>query len=59
MGETRNNDRQDRLRAALRENLKRRKQQARGRAGSVQEPAREPLQKGDTGPDEPVTDPAG
>jgi hypothetical protein len=28
-----NKDRQDRLRAALRENLKRRKQQAKGRAG--------------------------
>ena len=33
MADTKNKDRQDRLRAALRENLKRRKQQAKGRAG--------------------------
>ena len=33
MPDVRNKDRQNRLRAALRENLKRRKQQTKGRAG--------------------------
>jgi hypothetical protein len=33
MADAKNNDRKDRLSAALRENLKRRKQQLRGRAG--------------------------
>jgi hypothetical protein len=33
MADVKNNDRKDRLSAALRENLKRRKQQLRGRAG--------------------------
>jgi hypothetical protein len=35
MADVRNNDRKDRLSAALRENLKRRKQQLRGRAGEA------------------------
>jgi hypothetical protein len=34
MADAKNNDRKDRLSAALRENLKRRKQQLRGRAAS-------------------------
>ena len=45
MADVRNKSRQDRLRAALRENLKRRKQQVKGRAvqGSVAgEPQGEP-----------------
>jgi hypothetical protein len=44
MAERKANDRQDRLKAALRENLKRRKSQARGReeAGRPDDPAGAP-----------------
>jgi hypothetical protein len=52
MADAKNNDRKDRLSAALRENLKRRKQQLRGRAGQPDgggdgEP--EPVQADDAG----------
>jgi hypothetical protein len=52
MADAKNNDRKDRLSAALRENLKRRKQQLRGRAGQPGEggvAAVEPVQADDAG----------
>jgi hypothetical protein len=52
MADAKNNDRKDRLSAALRENLKRRKQQLRGRAsqpGGGGDGAVEPVQADDAG----------
>jgi len=52
MADAKNNDRKDRLSAALRENLKRRKQQLRGRASQQGErgvAAAEPVQADDAG----------
>ena len=52
MADAKNNDRKDRLSAALRENLKRRKQQLRGRASQPRESgvaAAEPVQADDAG----------
>jgi hypothetical protein len=46
MPDVRDKTRQDRLRKALRENLKRRKQQAKGRAGA---PAADDAQRGEEG----------
>jgi hypothetical protein len=54
MADVKNNDRKDRLSAALRENLKRRKQQLRGRAG---QPAGS--SDGDAEPRDIAGDPAG
>ena len=52
MADAKNTDRKDRLSAALRENLKRRKQQLRGRAGQPGEggvASAEPVQADDGG----------
>jgi hypothetical protein len=50
MGKTQqSNPRADRLRAALRENLKRRKEQARQRADTGKEPASEPTPRPNSG----------
>jgi hypothetical protein len=51
MTDVRNKSRQDRLRAALRENLKRRKQQAKGRAGSAARTVGDDPQPGEDGDD--------
>ncbi|MDQ8732475.1 hypothetical protein [Bradyrhizobium sp. LHD-71] len=47
MPDVRSTDRQNRLRAALRENLKRRKQQAKGRAGGLVDEPAPPTTEGD------------
>ena len=51
MADARNNDRHSRLSAALRENLKRRKAQLRGRAGQSQPQASEGSEEDGTAPD--------